>query len=448
MRAGASFREWRASGPPERKDSELARKKRKTTYCRLDKRERKAIEHGLDKGVSCRSMARDLGRSASTVHDEVVRNRVVTRGPGKGGNVEGTDGAQAGGLRVCPKLLSWPFCCNGCKYRRYHCTNRWRCEYLASPAQGFADEDQVEPRRGVDMDRERFELAVSLVRGDLARGLSPQQIAVARAEQVGVSKSTIYRWVEEGYGGMSNAELRRKVGYKPRRKAKAKRTTHHGPERSHQAFLALPEGERARACEMDTVCGRPTDSQCLLTLLSRACRVQLPLLMPAKTKAATVAKLDEVERAIGLEAFRLLMGLVLTDNGCEFEDADGIERSCTVEGERRCRVFYCDPMQSQQKGACERNHVEIRKLLPKGLGISFDDLDEVDAWFVGSNVNSEPRPSLMGMSPLAMLRAANPAVADALHSSFGICELPYAELDLTLGAVNRERGARGLAPLA
>ena len=393
-------------------------------------------------------MARDLGRSASTVHDEVVRNRVVTRGPGKGDNVEGTDGRHAKGRRTCPKLLSWPFCCNGCSYRRMRCSYGWRCEYLADDAQAFADEDQVEPRRGVDMDREGFELAVSLIRADLARGLSPQQIAEARAGQVGVSKSTIYRWVEEGYGGMSNAELRRKVGYKPRRKEGPRRATHHGPERSYQAFLAIPEGERARACEMDTVCGRTGDSQCLLTLYSRACKAQLPLLMAEKTRAATVAKLDEVERAMGLEAFRRLLGLVLTDNGGEFEDAEGIERSCTAEGERRCRVYYCDPMQSQQKPGCERNHVEIRKMLPKGVGISFDDLDEVDAWFVGSNVNSEPRPSLMGLSPLAMLRAAEPAVAQALADALGICELPYDQLDLTLGAVNRERGARGLAPLA
>jgi IS30 family transposase len=298
------------------------------------------------------------------------------------------------------------------------------------------------------MDMGHFELAISLIRSDLARGLSPQQIAGARAERVGVSKSTIYRWIDEGYGGMGNAELRRKVGYKPRRKAGGRKSTHHGPERSFDAFMALPEEERARACEMDTVVGRPTDSQCLLTLMSRACRAQLPLLMPSKTKDATVAKLDEVERAIGLEAFRRLLGLVITDNGGEFEDAEGIERSCTREGERRCRVYYCDPMRSDQKGACERNHVEIRKMLPKGRGISFDDLDEVDAWFVGSNVNSEPRPSLMGLSPLAMLRAANPAIADALSDGLGICELPYDVLELTLDAVNRERAQRGLAPLA
>ena len=428
----------------------MAKKKRKSRprYCRLDKRERKAIEHGLDKGESCRSMARGLGRSASTVHDEVVRNRVVTKGPGKGDNVVGTDGPRAGGLRVCPTLASWPFCCNGCKYRRYRCSYGWRCEYLAADAQAFADVDQVEPRRGVDMEPERFELAVSLIRSDLGRGLSPQQIAGARAEQVGVSASTIYRWVELGYGGMANAELRRKVGYKPRRRERAGRETHHGPERSYQAFLALPEDERARACEMDTVVGAAADSRCLLTLMSRACRVQLPLLMPSRTSAATVARLDDVERAVGLGGFRRLLGLVLTDNGSEFEDAAGIERSCTREGERRCRVYYCDPMQSQQKGACERNHVEIRKMLPKGRGISFDDLDEADARFVGSMVNSEPRPSLMGLSPLALLRAAEPGIADAVAGGLGIVELPYEELDLTLAAVNSERALRGLGPLA
>ena len=428
----------------------MAKTKRKSRsrYCRLDKRERKAIEHGLDKRASCRSMAGDLGRSPSTVHDEVVRNRVVTKGPGRGDNVTSTDGSQSGGARVCPKLLSWPYCCNGCRFRSYHCTYKWRCEYLAADAQAFADEDQVEPRRGVDMERERFELAVSLIRSDLARGLSPQQIADCRHGLVGVSKSTIYRWVEEGYGGMSNAELRRKVGYKPRARREGRRATHHGPERSYQAFLALPEEERARACEMDTVVGGATDSQCLLTLMSRACRVQIPLLMAARTKAATVARLDDVERAVGLEGFRRLLGLVLTDNGGEFEDAEGIERSCTREGERRCRVYYCDPMRSDQKGACERNHVEVRKLLPKGRGISFDDLDEVDAWFVGSMVNSEPRPSLMGLSPLALLRAAEPAIADAVADALGIVEVPYDQLDLTLAAVNRERAQRGLPPLA
>lgn len=158
----------------------MARRKR---YRRLDRRDRGAIEHGLDRRESCRSIASALGRSPSTVHDEVVRNRVVTRGPGTGGNVSGTDGRDAGGGRVCPRLLSWPFCRGGCPYRRYgHCSYRCRCEYLATDADAFAELDKVEPGRGVDMDRASFEVAVSLIRADLTRGLSPQQIARARAE--------------------------------------------------------------------------------------------------------------------------------------------------------------------------------------------------------------------------------------------------------------------------
>lgn len=55
------------------------------------------------------------------------------------------------------------------------------------------------------------------------------------------------------------------------------------------------------------------------------------------------------------------------------------------------RLFYCDPRQSQQKGACEKNHVEIRKLLPKGAGVRFDRLTAADCALLMSQVNSEPR---------------------------------------------------------
>ena len=136
--------------PPERKDTELVKRKGKKRYYRLDVRERRSIERGLDRRESCRSMARDLGRSASTVHDEVARNRVVTRGPGKGDNVEGTDGRHAKGRRTCPKLLSWPFCCNGCSYRHTRCSYGWRCEHLADDAQAFTDggPGRAPPRRG------------------------------------------------------------------------------------------------------------------------------------------------------------------------------------------------------------------------------------------------------------------------------------------------------------
>ena len=47
-------------------------KKQRERYRRLDRAERAAIQSGLDKGRSCRQMARDLGRSPSTVADEWI----------------------------------------------------------------------------------------------------------------------------------------------------------------------------------------------------------------------------------------------------------------------------------------------------------------------------------------------------------------------------------------
>ena len=77
--------------------------RRQRPYRRLDRAERAAIERGLDKNRPARAMARDLGRSQSSVADEVRRNRTVTRGPGKGSRVE--FGAR-GRLRQAPRLAA------------------------------------------------------------------------------------------------------------------------------------------------------------------------------------------------------------------------------------------------------------------------------------------------------------------------------------------------------
>lgn len=92
--------------------------------------------------------------------------------------------------------------------------------------------------------------------------------------------------------------------------------------------------------------------------------------------------------------------------------------------------------------------MELLKLLPKGRVISFDDLDGRDMAALMSQLNSEPRPSLMGLSPTAMLEAADPEAAAALMGALGIEGVPYGRLDLTVDAVDRDREERGLPPLA
>ncbi len=72
-------------------------------------------------------------------------------------------------------------------------------------------------------------------------------------------------------------------------------------------------------------------------------------------KADTVVEqLDWLTAALGIETFRKLFPVILTDNGSEFKHTREMET--TEEGEQRTKVFYCDPQASWQKAHIEKNH--------------------------------------------------------------------------------------------
>ncbi len=416
-------------------------KKKNASYHRFDKAERVVIEHRLKKGCSCREIASELGRSPSSVSYEITNNRVVSNGAKKGERVEELP------EDVCPKLLTFPHVCNGCKQWHYHCSRKFRCEYDATRAQSLADETKVSSRKGVDMDEEEFEYIIGIIRDDLSRGLSPAQIVMSRKDQFNVSPSTIYRWIENGYANMSAMELRRRCKYKNRQHKLEIKPTAHGQSRSYTAFSSLDPEIRAGACEMDTVIGRAQDSQCLLTLYLRPFKFQLALLLPQKTTKATIKELDALESVLGKDSFSALFNPILTDNGSEFADVEGIEKSVSSQSEKRCSIYYCDVRQSQQKGSCERNHSELRKILPKNRGISFDRLTKKDCSVLMSHLNSEPRKSLGGLCAIDMLVAAQGDTAKKLLEAYGIEKIPYEKLIMLPKAIEITRKERGEKPL-
>ena len=215
------------------------------SYGRLTRHERNTVERMLDRNRSAREIAAELGRSPSTVTREVAAHRYVTAPRSRYGEPAPADLSGA-----CPRLSAWPRCCNGCSHRRgYGCSRRPRVFYSARRAQEAADAELSASRSGIDETEEGAAAKLAAIRDGLARGLSPQQIA---ATTPGLSASTVYRWVDAGYDGMTNMELRRKVGYRPRSRRAPKRATSHSPRRSHASFLALGEDACAAAWEMDT----------------------------------------------------------------------------------------------------------------------------------------------------------------------------------------------------
>ena len=77
---------------------------------------------------------------------------------------------------------------------------------------------------------------------------------------------------------------------------------------------------------------------------------------------------DDLEEKLGLDAFKDLIPVILTDRDPNFTDIEGICFS-KITGEQRCKLFFCDPYVSNQKPNVENINKQIRKFFPKGRSI-------------------------------------------------------------------------------
>jgi IS30 family transposase len=268
----------------------------------------------------------------------------------------------------------------------------------------MADTRLKDTRVGVNSTEEEFASIIDTVKPLLKAGLGLDAIWCAHKDALGISKRTFYRWADLGLG-ICNLELPKKVAYRPRKKKQAEPVTR--PEltgRQYSDFAALPEEVRTSAFEMDCVVGLISDRQVILTLLHRRTNFQFGVLLKRHDAASVVAALDWIE-SICAGRFAQLFSLILTDRGSEFSDICGMETG--TDGKRRCRVYFCDPQRPDQKGSCERAHVDLRKILPKRT-TSFDNLTSLDIAKAFSHLNSVPRPSLSGATLMALAQAVFP----------------------------------------
>ena len=122
--------------------------------------------------------------------------------------------------------------------------------------------------------------------------------------------------------------------------------------------------------------------------------------------------------------YPMVFGILLGDRGTEFSDPESLE-SFAEDG----RVFYCDPGKPGQKGGIERNHVEMRKVLVKG--VSFDNLTQEDLNLILSHVNSYPRMELGGLSAFGMFRFVYGEEYVKSANELGLKEIPVDKINLT-----------------
>lgn len=135
------------------------------------------------------------------------------------------------------------------------------------------------------------------------------------------------------------------------------------------------------------------------------------------TSAAVVQTLDRIVASLRKELFALCFPLILTDNGHEFSDIEGMEHS--IYGGQRTKLFFCNPNRSDQKARCETNHKFFLYIVPNGTSV--DGFMHADITLATHHITSYIRKSLFGKSPFALAKAVLPENFFAL---LGLEEIP------------------------
>ncbi len=234
----------------------------------------------------------------------------------------------------------------------------------------------------------------------LKRGQPLAHIFAEHQQEIPCSRRTLYHYIQQGAFSATNLDLPRKVRYKPRKAGKPK--VHTVPPyragRTYKDFQRyMEENPDVSVVEMDTVEGT-RGGPVLLTLLFRSLGFMLIFLLPHCTQACVCQVFNAIEKALGIQGMLGVFPVILTDNGSEFKNPALLEKN--LKGEKRTRIFYCDPMASWQKGRLERNHEFIRYVLPKGT--SFGTLTRADVSLLMNHINSTARTSLNGRAPFEL----------------------------------------------
>ena len=399
-----------------------------SNYNRITFKERVRIEAGIYARKSFSQIAKELGRSTSSIVREVKKNRIIVKSP----YTYGTDCLLVSSCRrrnLCGKKEDCPFLCRFCS--RHKCTeycNFWtppRCKetekppfvcdtctekqkksckynkyyYMADKAEANAKKTRSESRKGIRLSKKELRKLDEILSPLILQGQPLSHICNTHREEINVSERSIYNYIEAGELSICNLDLRRKVKYKRRRKKPGENKCNkfnYRQGRTYEDFQKyMEEHPDTPVVEMDTIRGKKTKEQVVLTIMFNQTSVMLMILIEDESSAPVIEVFDTLTKKLGIRRFRKLFPVILTDNGANFKNALALEY--TKSGSPRTKIYYCDPQASWQKPHIERNHEFIRYVIPKGKTLK--GYSQEDMTLIANHINSTIRPGLDYKSP-------------------------------------------------
>jgi len=411
----------------------------------MDLTDRLAIETGLCRGESFKKIAQTIMRHPSTVAHEVLENRTHIKATyyyGKdckyayGCGQTGLCGAAGYACHtrcktcrgidcttVCEKYISVachkpdrpPYVCNTCRDRRY--CHKDKYIYTAQYADAAVSRRRSESRQGIRLTEAQKAFVDELVTRLVKKGQPLSHIYAEHEAEMPISLRSLYNYIDAGELSIKNIDLRRKVGYKARKKPRgwvlSEQPYREG--RTYEDYEYFMKHTGLSALEMDTVKGVREQGKRLLTMIFQDNSVMLLFLLPDGTNASVKRVFDYLERGLGLECFQRLFPVFLTDNGSEFKNAGALE--LTEDFQCRTKVFFCDPMASWQKPHIEKNHEFIRYVVPRGK--TLNPYTQEDMTLLMNHINSTRRPSLGNKSPYELI----PEDDEDMHALYALLKM-------------------------
>ena len=165
-------------------------------------------------------------------------------------------------------------------------------------------------------------------------------------------RATIYKYIEDGniFPNITNKDLPEK-GERKREYNKVREKKEPRGRSIEERAAEVDERQEPGHWEMDSVLGKKGTKARLLVLSERVTRSEIIIKVQDGRAITVVRALDRLERELG-DLFPVIFKSITCDNGSEFANWAGIERSVWKRKGQRTTVYFCHPYT-----ACERGDI-------------------------------------------------------------------------------------------
>ncbi|HOJ45275.1 MAG TPA: helix-turn-helix domain-containing protein [Bacilli bacterium] len=346
----------------------------------LNLEQRKLIARLLSRASKLCKISDLLNVDATSIAKEIKRNRLMTK------KSYGTVN------KVCKHTIRYPYVCNFCQ-KKYSLCPFTQYRYEAEKAQEFADYRLKTSRIGIDLSPDEFSKLDTIVKHGIDNKQSIYHIVKSQPD-LNVAVPTVYRYINKGLLTTKRIDLPYAVAYKKRRQNKMYDYTGNKIDRSNRTFLDYLAFRRGHPnvfpVQMDFPGTIRSDVNSILTITIPDLQFVLLFRITNKDAMKIVTVFNELEQRLGIDHFKHVFPIILTDRDPCFSDFLGIEFSPNT-GEQRSHLFYCDSFRSTQKPYVENMNKQIRKFCKKGSSIDHltkDDVKSINLALINTRVAS------------------------------------------------------------